>query len=472
MKQQDILMVGLAVMGRSLALNMADHNYEVAVYNRSYSLTEEMNKRTPHEHITAFKELRDAIRSLKKPRKVMLMVKAGKPVDLVIEQLIPLLEEGDIIIDGGNSFFEDTMQREAYLKEKGLHFFGIGISGGEEGARFGPSIMPGGDPLVYDEIRPVMEAIAAKAEDGKACCTYIGKDGAGHYVKMVHNGIEYADMQLIAEAYLLLKHAGCYSNAEISHIFTQWNQSELDSFLIRISADIFKESDADQGGELLDKIVDSAAQKGTGRWASIEALKQGVDISMITAACNARVMSNQLAQRNEAVKCYPHQPLAQKKDATFVEEVRKGLYAAKIIAYAQGFDLLKHASKLYEWNLSLGDIASVFRAGCIIQARFLNDIMAAYDRDTQLSHLLLDNFFSTQIKTHQNSLRYVAKQAVTQHLPIPSMSNAIAYLDMFASSHMGANLIQAQRDYFGAHTYQRIDQEGNFHHEWGPSHNE
>ena len=299
MKQQDIAVIGLAVMGRSLALNMADHGFAVAAYNRSYAVSEQMAKNHPHPHIHIYKELKDCVAALKKPRKVMLMVKAGKAVDMVIEQLVDLLEEGDIILDGGNSFFEDTIRREQALRKNGLHYFGVGVSGGEEGARFGPSIMPGGNKQAYDKIRPILETIAAKASDGKPCCTYIGENGAGHYVKMVHNGIEYADMQLISEAYLQLKYIGGYTNTEIAKIFKEWNADELESFLIRITADIFLASDDRSSQDLLDVIVDSAAQKGTGRWTSIEALKQGVDVSMITASCNARVMSNLLAQRHQ-----------------------------------------------------------------------------------------------------------------------------------------------------------------------------
>lgn len=465
MKQNDIAMIGLAVMGRSLALNMADHGFQTAVYNCSYEVTQGMMERYPHDNIHAYRELKECIASLKTPRKVMLMVKAGKAVDMVIEQLLDLLDEGDMILDGGNSFFEDTIRREQWLQKKGIHFFGVGVSGGEEGARFGPSIMAGGDKNAYTHIQDILEAIAAKAEDGKACCAYMGSNGAGHFVKMVHNGIEYADMQLIAEAYIMLKHVGNYNNEEISEIFHTWNQGELDSFLIRITAAICKEKDED-GLDLLDKIVDSAAQKGTGRWASMEALKQGVDISMITASCNARVMSNQLFLRNTAAKQYPHPKMKYQKNEEFIEQVRKSLYAAKIIAYAQGFDLLKSASSLYHWNLPLGDIASIFRAGCIIQARFLNDITNAYERDRELPHLLLDPYFAKQVKKYEDSLRNTASKALLLGIPIPSLSNAIAYLDMFSSTHSGANLIQAQRDYFGAHTYQRIDKEGDFHHEW------
>lgn len=466
----DIAMIGLAVMGRSLALNMADHGYEVAAYNRSYALTQDMMEKYPHEHVHAYQELEACIHSLRKPRKVMLMVKAGKPVDMVIEQLIPLLETGDIIIDGGNSFFEDTIRREAYLKEKGLHFFGVGISGGEEGARFGPSIMPGGNQKAYEEIQQILEDICAKAQDGKACCTYIGENGAGHYVKMVHNGIEYANMQLIAEAYLLLKHVGGFDNAEIHQIFETWNQGKLNSFLIQITADIFQEQDDVDSGELLDKIVDSAAQKGTGRWTSIEALKQGVDISMITASCNARIMSNQLDERQQAQKVYKQHQASIHHDQSFVNHVEAGLYTAKIIAYAQGFALLKHASNTYQWDLSFGEIASIFRAGCIIRAQFLNDIMQAYVKDAQLSHLMMDDFFSSQIQKYQESLRHITSLAIENAIPVPAMSNAVSYLDMFTATHMGANLIQAQRDYFGAHTYKRKDKTGDFHHIWGQHH--
>lgn len=464
MKQFDIGIVGLAVMGRSLALNIADHGYEVACYNRSEQVTKTMVERYPHEHMTAFYDLKELVAALQKPRKIMLMVQAGKPVDAVVEQLVTLLEVGDIILDGGNSFFEDTIRREAYLKEKGIHYFGVGVSGGEEGARFGPSIMPSGDPSSYEEIRPILESIAAKASDGSTCCTYIGSDGAGHYVKMVHNGIEYADMQLIAEAYILLKELGNFSNDEIAETFHQWNQGELSSFLIRITADIFKEQEED--GYLIDHIVDSAGQKGTGRWASIESLKEGVDISMITASCNARVMSNHLASRSRAATMIPVAKLYQVEDKqAFAETVRQALYAGKIIAYAQGFDLLHKASQRYGWNLPLAHIAGIFRAGCIIQADFLNDIMEAYQTE-ELDNLLFAHVFTERINTHQQSLRDVVSMAVQHGIPLPSMSNALAYLDMFRAEHVGANLIQAQRDYFGAHTYQHIHKEGAFHHEW------
>ena len=462
---QSIGIIGLAVMGRSLALNIADHGYKVAGYNRSYSVTEEMLKTYPHENFTGYEKLEDFVASLEKPRKILLMVKAGKPVDLLIEQLLPMLDKDDIVMDGGNSFYEDTIRREAYLKEKGVAYFGIGISGGEEGARKGPSMMPSGNKKAYEHIRPILESISAKAYDEKPCCAYIGENGAGHFVKMVHNGIEYADMQMIAEVYLLLKHIGGCSNEEMSNIFKQWNQGDLESFLIGITSDILKEKDDMGEGDLIDKIKDCSGQKGTGRWTSIEALKEGVDISMITASCNARVLSNH-PQRSEMQSTYAsicEQVKVENKKA-FIEQVRQGMYAAKIIAYAQGFDLLQQASKTYEWNLQLGNIASIFRAGCIIQAKFLDDITKAYEEE--VSHLLLHDFFKKHIKETHQALRRIVVLAISNGIPVPSLSNALAYLDMLSQPKMGASLIQAQRDYFGAHTYERIDQEGSFHHEW------
>lgn len=466
--KNDIGIIGLAVMGRSLALNMADHGFLVAGFNRSSKVTEDMMEKYPHEGVTPYYDIKDMVASLKKPRKIMIMVKAGKPVDAVIEQLIPLLEEDDIIMDGGNSFFEDTIRRTAYVLEHHMHYFGVGVSGGEEGARFGPSIMPGGNKAAYEEIRPILESIAAKAEDGAPCCTYIGENGAGHYVKMVHNGIEYADMQLISEAYLQLKYIGKFSNKEIGKIFHTWNQGELNSFLIRITADIFHEVDVQSNQELLDVIVDSAGQKGTGRWTSIEALKQGVETSMITASCNARVMSNQVERRNHMNQLLKRpKPLQMQDKEAFVEQVREGLFAAKIIAYAQGFELLQDASNAYGWNLPLGNIASIFRAGCIIQAQFLNDITKAYQRNENIQHLLEDAYFMEQINKNVASLRQVVSHAVCSGIPAPSLGNAISYIDMFSAKLVGANLIQAQRDYFGAHTFERIDAQGSFHHEWG-----
>lgn len=470
MDNRDIAVIGLSVMGRSLALNMADHGFMVAGYNRSEQVTEEVIKKYPHENMAPFYDLESLVASLKKPRKIILMIQAGRPVDLVIEQLAPLLEEGDIVMDGGNSFFEDTRRRSAALEQKGIRYFGVGISGGEKGARFGPSIMPGGKKETYPLIQPILEAVAAKAQ-GEPCCTYIGPDGAGHYVKMVHNGIEYADMQLIAESYLILKHVGGFSNRELKEVFERWNEGELSSYLIQITADVFGEKDDFGEDELVDHILDSAGQKGTGRWASIEALKQGVDISMITAACNARIMSNRIAGRKEAgtlIQGPAGTPDVNRDE--LAELVRESLYVGKIAAYAQGFALMKNASETYGWDLRLGDIASIFRAGCIIQADFLNDITKAYDRQSGLSNLMLDEFFLSGINKHQESLRRIAALGIGSGLPIPAMLNAAAYIDAFRAKHMGANLIQAQRDCFGAHTYERTDRDGIFHHDWGQDH--
>lgn len=464
MALHDIGVVGMAVMGSNLALNMADHGYDVSVYNYTPDLTEQFLQERPHEKITGYFELKDFLASLKRPRKVMLMIMAGAPVDSMLDQLLPLLDTGDIIIDGGNSYFGDTRRRYDRCREDGIHFYGMGISGGETGARRGPAIMPGGNKETYPEIQPIYEAIAAKAADGKPCCTYIGEDGAGHYVKMVHNGIEYADMQLIAEAYLLLKYVGGYDNAAISKIFHEWNQGELKSFLIGIAADIFAEDD-EAGGQVLDKIVDAAGQKGTGRWTSIESMKQGVDISMITAACNARVMSNALG-RAKARTCIEKPVLSHQHGDDFVEAVRQSLYAAKIVAYAQGISLYKSASETYDWHLDYGAIASIFRAGCIIQAEFLTKITEAYDKNPDLDNLLFDDFFLAKINANQGALRQIIGLAIANGLPIPAFSAALQYLDAYSSPQVGANLIQALRDYFGAHTFQRVDKEGTFHHHW------
>lgn len=474
----DIGLIGLSVMGRSLALNMADHGFKVAGYNRSAEVTDQVMREHPHENLTAVYSLQELVESLKRPRKVFLMIQAGKPVDSVIEQLTGLLEAGDIIMDGGNSYFEDTRRRYQKLEACGLHYLGVGVSGGEEGARKGPSIMPGGDREAYEEVSRILTAVAAKAS-GEPCCTYIGPEGAGHYVKMVHNGIEYADMQLIAESYLLLKYVGGLTNAELADTFQEWNEGELRSYLIGITADIFREKDDLTPEDLIDRIQDSAGQKGTGRWASIESLRQGVDISMITAACNARVMSNHLEQRKKAAGLIriaesgivgktgvdsDKKSAADKK--AFAESVREALYTGKIIAYAQGFSLLADASERFGWNLDLGKIASIFRAGCIIQAVFLNDITRAYEADPKLESLILDGFFLERVNEHQESLRRTASAAIMAGIPAPAFANAVSYLDEFRADAIGANLIQAQRDCFGAHTYQRTDREGIFHHDW------
>lgn len=466
MSEMDIGIIGMAVMGSNLALNMADHGFKVAAYNRTAAVTKAVMENTPHKNLHGYYNLTEFLNSLQKPRRIMLMIKAGKPVDLVIEELLPHLDKDDIIIDGGNSFFKDTIRRNAYLQEKGINYFGVGISGGEKGARLGPSIMPGGNKEKYKHIQPILESISAHVGNDP-CCTYIGDNGAGHYVKMVHNGIEYADMQLIAETYLLLRYVGGFDNKKISHIFNDWNQGELHSYLIGITADIFAETDEDsKPGELIDKILDSAGQKGTGRWTSIQALEEGIDTSIITAACNMRSLSNCLADREKAAKYINVPQSTDKVDEDFIEKVRKSLYIAKIVAYAQGFALYAAASKTYNWHLNFGKIASIFRAGCIIQAEFLNKITAEYKEDEQLSNLMFNKFFLDNINKDQSSLRDTLCLAVQRGIPVPAFANALQYIDAYRSERVGANLIQAQRDYFGAHTYKRIDKEGVFHHKW------
>ena len=460
MEKMNIGMFGMAVMGSNLALNMADHNFKVACYNYTRDLTEEFFKNQPHPNMKGFFDLKEFVNSLEKPRKIMLMIMSGSPVDSSIESLIPLLEEGDIIMDGGNSFFEDTIRRHNYLKNKGIRYFGVGISGGEKGARTGAAIMPAGDKEAYELIKPIFEAVAAKAEN-QPCCSYIGTDGAGHYVKMVHNGIEYADMQLIAETYLILKYLLGLDNLEISQTFNQWNKGELKSFLIGITADILAEKENNQ--DLIDLIVDSSGQKGTGRWTSIAALNQGVNASIITSACNARLMSNLLTLREKMAEALPFPATKISLDKNTVQ---KALYVAKIAAYAQGFALYQSGSELYKWNLDLSKIAAIFRAGCIIQADFLNKISEVYQENPNLENLVLAPFFNSKIQEGISALREVVSLAISQGIAIPSFANSIEYLDAMRSPHLGANLIQGQRDYFGSHTFKRKDKEGSFHHHW------
>lgn len=465
----DCGIVGLSVMGRSLALNLCDHGYRVGGFNRSSAVTEEMLRRWPHEHFTPFYDLRTLVEALRRPRRILLMVKAGEAVDLMLEKLLPLLESGDTVLDCGNSHFADTARRANQAREQGIHYFGVGVSGGEEGARHGPAIMPGGDAAIYDaQLKSMLEAVAAKAPDGSPCCAYMGPEGAGHFVKMVHNGIEYADMQLIVEAYLLLKQVGGLDNRAMSDLFAQWNTGELQSYLVEITADILREPDDLASGELLDKIEDSAGQKGTGRWTAVEALRLGVDVSMIASAGGARLLSSNLALREATAKLLPGPALAPTEDvAAFAEGVRQALYAAKILAYAQGFALLKSAFAAYGWPGRMEKIAGVFRAGCIIRAAFLDDIMAAYREEPELTHLTHAPFFAGKLVEYQPALRSAAVSAIKNGLPAFVFSNAVGYYDALRGTPMGANLLQAQRDYFGAHTYRRTDREGCFHHEWG-----
>ena len=462
----DIGVIGMGVMGSNLAFNMADHGFRVAGWNRTDDMTEAAEKRNPPANFHAFYDLKAFIDSLKKPRRVFVMIAAGAPVDWAIETLVPLLEKDDIILDGGNSFYEDTRRRHDTLKEQGICYFGVGVSGGEKGARRGPAIMPGGDRAAYEAVRPILEGIAARAGE-EPCCTYIGEDGAGHYVKMVHNGIEYADMQLIAETYLILKYVGGLSNERIGAVFHAWNTGELRSYLVGITADIFAEQDAETGRALVDLIVDRAGQKGTGRWTSLEALQRGVDLSMISAACNARVLSNLTEERAHA-SAVMRAPAAadMTAEADFIEAVRRSLYTAKIVAYAQGFSLYRAAKEEFGWSLDFGKIASIFRAGCIIQAEFLQRITDAYAREPELKNLMFDDFFLSSINRNMESLRSIVCLGVQRGVPIPAFSAAMQYIDALRSGQLGANLIQAQRDYFGAHTFERTDKSGSFHHEW------
>lgn len=461
--------IGLSVMGRNLALNIADHGYKVAVFNRTTSVVADMLAQHAHKNITGAFDLSAFVDLLQRPRKIMIMVKAGQAVDAVIEQLIPLLDEGDIIIDGGNSFFEDTQRRYESLREIGLHFFGVGVSGGEEGARFGPALMPGGDERVYNqEIRPILEAIAAKVNGEIPCCQYTSTGGAGHYVKMVHNGIEYGDMQLIAESYMVLKHLGGLTNEELAEVFTVWNQEELASYLIEITAHIFKVQEED-GTFLVDHILDVANQKGTGKWTSKQAADLSVDTAVITAALNARYLSALKSERVLAaakLRLVNPKQIDESQKQALIQVVRESLFLAKIISYAQGFKLLREAAKAYYWEFDYGQIAKIFRGGCIIQAKFLDQISEAFARNPQLENLLLDEYFSEIVLRNQNSLRELLKLAIDQHLAVSTMSAALSYLDAYTTEDSGANLIQAQRDYFGSHTFARKDKEGLFHFDW------
>lgn len=467
MKKNDIGVIGLAVMGSNLALNMADHGYEVALYNRTYAVGEKvLRENKDNTHIHLYKTIEEFVSSLEKPRKIILMVKAGQAVDKVLETLVPLLEPNDIVMDGGNSYFEDTIKRNNSLKDTGIHYMGVGISGGEEGARFGPAIMPGGSKEAYSYVGPILEDIAAK-KNNEPCCTYIGDNGAGHYVKMVHNGIEYADMQLIAESYSILKEVGKFSNQEIADIFALWNQGELESFLIDITKDIFKTKDDLTDNDIIDVILDVAKQKGTGKWTAMQALETNTDASLLASAVFSRFISDYKPIREQASKLFDYQPVKTELDKdVFIETVRKALYASKIIAYAQGFDLMKQAGQTYGWDLNFGEIAKIFREGCIIRAQFLDRITESYERNPQLENLMFDDFFKDTLIKYQYALREIACLSISQGISIPSFSSAISYFDGMRTENGNANLIQAQRDYFGAHTYERKDRDGSFHFDW------
>lgn len=467
MSKQQIGVVGMAVMGRNLALNIESRGYTVSVFNRSREKTDEVIAENPGKKLAPFYSVEDFVDSLEKPRRILLMVQAGEATDKTIASLTPHLDKGDILIDGGNTFYKDTIRRNKELSDQGFNFIGTGVSGGEEGALKGPSIMPGGQKEAYELVAPILNKIAARAEDGEACVTYIGSDGAGHYVKMVHNGIEYGDMQLIAEAYSLLKGALNLTNEELAETFTQWNDGELSSYLIDITKDIFTKKD-DDGKYLVDVILDEAANKGTGKWTSQSSLNLGEPLSLITESVFARYLSSLKSQRVAASKVLKG-PAAKKytgDKAEFIEKVRQALYLGKIVSYAQGFSQLKAASDQYNWDLQYGEIAKIFRAGCIIRAQFLQKITDAYADDVNIANLLLAPYFNNIADEYQQALRDVVAYAVQNGIPTPTFSSAVAYYDSYRSAVLPANLIQAQRDFFGAHTYKRIDKEGVFHTEW------
>lgn len=468
MSKQQIGVVGLAVMGKNLALNIESRGFTVSVYNRSREKTDDLiSNEAKGKNLVPAYSVEEFVQSLERPRKILLMVMAGKPTDDTISQLLPLLEEGDILIDGGNAYFPDTQRRNKELEARGIRFIGTGVSGGEEGALKGPSIMPGGQEDAYRLVEPILTAISAKV-NGDPCCTYIGPDGAGHYVKMVHNGIEYGDMQLICEAYQLLRDVLGLSTQELHEIFSEWNQGELDSYLIEITADIFTKTDPDTGKPMVDVILDKAGQKGTGKWTSQSALDLGVPLSIITESVFARMLSAIKDERVQASKLLkgPQQVPAAPEKAAFIEAVRKALYASKICSYAQGFAQMRAASDEYDWNLNYGNIAMIFRGGCIIRARFLQNIKEAYDSEPGLKNLLLDSYFKEVVESYQDAWRQVVSVAVSRGIPVPCFASALAYYDSYRSERLPANLLQAQRDYFGAHTFQRVDKEGSFHFHW------
>ncbi|MGH8874328.1 MAG: decarboxylating NADP(+)-dependent phosphogluconate dehydrogenase [Acidimicrobiia bacterium] len=463
----DIGLVGLAVMGQNLALNMADHGYRVAVFNRTRSVTDGfLAGPGAGPSITGAFSLEELVRGLERPRRVMLMIKAGPPVDAVLDELVPLLDEGDIVIDGGNSLFTDTIRRSRRLEGHDLRFIGTGISGGEEGARHGPSIMPGGSPEAWAHVKEILQAIAARTADGTPCCDWVGSDGAGHYVKMVHNGIEYGDMQVIAEAYHLMRALLGMSHDEMSEAFRRFGDGVLDSFLIGITADILATRDED-GGPLVEKILDSAGQKGTGKWTVISSLELGQPVTLVAEAVYARIVSALKDQRVAATTALTG-PSGQLTMEGLLPAVHDALYASKIVSYAQGFMLLRAAASEYGWDFDYGRIASLWREGCIIRAAFLDDITSAFRRDPQLHSLMLDPFFQKTLAGAQDGWRLVVAEVVRHGIPVPAYSSALAFYDAYRTERLPANLIQAQRDYFGAHNYERIDRPRGefFHTDW------
>jgi len=466
----DIGLIGLAVMGENLVLNMERNGFSVAVFNRTISKVNAfMADRAKGKNILGCHSIEELVANLERPRKVMLLVKAGKPVDAFIDMLIPHLEAGDIIIDGGNSHFPDTIRRTDYVESKGLLYIGTGVSGGEEGALNGPSIMPGGSTEAWPHVKPIFQKISAKVDDGSPCCEWVGENGAGHFVKMVHNGIEYGDMQMISEAYWIMKNALGMTPDEMQPVLQEWNKGELDSYLIEITTEIMGKKDDETGQPMLDVIMDRAGQKGTGRWTSQEALNLGVPAPTVVEAVFARAMSAIKDERIEAAKILNGPDVKFEGDKTeFIEMIRQALYASKICSYAQGYQLMRAAAEEYKWDLHYGEIALMWRGGCIIRAQFLGRIKEAFDKKPDLQNLLMDDYFKEAIEQNQSAWRKVVAKAVEMGIPVPAFSSALAYYDGYRSGRLPANLLQAQRDYFGAHTYERVDKPRGefFHTDW------
>lgn len=461
----DIAIVGLAVMGENLARNIASKGFKVAVYNRHHEKAVRFIETYGTKDYIAASTYQELVSLLKKPRKITLMIKAGKPVDMVLDDLVPLLESGDIVIDGGNSNFQDTIRRTEYLEQNGLRYIGAGISGGEEGALHGPSIMPGGSRDAWPHVKDILQSIAAKTKDGEICCNWVGSDGAGHFVKMVHNGIEYGDIQLITEVYQIMRTILHMTPDEMHKVFYEWNKSELNSYLIEITADILAKKD-DEGNPLVDKILDTAGQKGTGKWTVINSLDEGVSVSVIAEAVYARLLSAQKEERVEANRLYQMERVPFKGDKEdLLESLKDALYIAKMISYAQGFLLIQEASITYSWDINLAMVSSLWKGGCIIRSAFLDKIKQAYNKNKNLNNLLLDDYFHNEIKSRVKNLRKVVSEAVLSGISVPSLSAGLTYLDGLTTASSPANLLQAMRDYFGAHTYERVDKpRGEFFH--------
>lgn len=465
MKSQ-IGVIGLGTMGKALATNLLTKGFRVSGFNRTYSVTQKMTEEQQDKEFYSFEKIEDFINSLEIPRKIILMVPAGEATDMMIQKLLPLVDRNDIIMDCGNSFYKDTVIRYEKLKELGIYFYGIGVSGGEKGALLGPSIMPSGDKEIYEQISPFLEKIAAKKNE-EPCCAYLGTDGAGHYVKMVHNGIEYADMQLIAEIYLIFKTCFKFTNQEIATIFQKWNNTEVGSYLVEITSKILVEKDLETANDLLDVIVDRASQKGTGKWTIMESSRLSQNVSMIQTAVESRITSGMTEER----ECFSQQICEEfvysfNLELPSVDSIRKAYYLGKLVAYAQGFSLINYGSEKYQWNLDLSTIASIFRAGCIIQAELLDKLMKLYKEESDLKNFLMAPSMLEIVSRSIGELRYVNLIAIKNGVPIPSLVSALTYIDQLKSISLGSNLIQAQRDFFGAHTFERIDKKGSFHYEW------